>query len=532
MRLRSAGETLRAHLPQRLRWEPWSVLVPLVLLQWLVVAYIAHRATHNGWLYYHNPSATRVYTTAWILGGGHLPLPYVGYGLPLLLAPVTWIAGANGLAALHIILAVQVLLLLPLAVVGMYVLGARSGGRLLGYASAAVWTLMPLASLHYFPGRNWIDQTLPTTLGLTELQYFPSLLAVALAAVLVLRTLDEPRLVSAAAAGVAAGLAVAIEPTNVVFLAAPLVAFAAARRLRELGAFVAALAPCLLAYLLWRERGGGHIGTLSQLLLLPGPTRYHFSWSYTLHVRFIQLQTTSWSPRLLEWIALAGVVALLKRSPVRALFFGTWVLAYILLGGGFRAYDGDNVAFWHVWMPAFPAFCVLLASLPLLWPGGDRRFALPFPYRPRVLVPLAAPALLGIILPLVVVAALPVLHSAHVAAEVRTTHEVVPLDRGPRATAAVSNGRVSLSWTTVGAPTHVTYTVYRTPVPVHCSDPRGATRCVFEMARLATTSGTTFSERPPKGVFSYRIALTANYLQNKRPGSTILIGPPVTVRTP
>ena len=91
---------------------------------------------------------------------------------------------------------------------------------------------------------------------------------------------------------------------------------------------------------------------------------------------------------------------------------------------------------------------------------------------------------------------------------------------------------MSLSWTAVTAPAKVTYSVYRTPVPVHCSDTRGATRCVFEMTRVGTTSATTFSEKPPKGVFSYRIALTANYLENKLPGSTILVGRPVTVRTP
>lgn len=529
MRLRSAGETLRAHLPRRLPWEPWSVLVPLVVAQWLVVARVARYGAHNGWLYYHDRVATREYTTAWILGGGHIPLPYTGYGLPLLLAPVTWFTGPNALAALHVILPVQILLLLPLGALGAFVLGARSGGRLLGYASAAVWTLGPLASLHYFPGHRWLDQTLPMILGLTELRYLPAMLAVLLAGVFVLRALDERRLVDAAAAGVAAGIAIAIEPTNVVFLAAPLVAFGAARRARELAVFLAGLAPCLLTYLLWRERGLGHIGTLSQALLLPGPT--DLTWHDNLRVQFIQLQSASWSPRVLEWIAVAGFVALLKRSPVKSLFFGTWLAAYVLLGGVYRAHYADSVTFWHVWMPAFPAFCVLMASLPLLWPGADRRLALPFPYRPRRLIPLAVPAVLGAIVPLAVVAALPVLHDSHVATEVKATHEFVPLDRGPRASADVSAGRVTLSWTTVDTPAKVTYTVYRTPVPIHCSDARGATRCGFELTRLATTNATTFSERPPKGVYSYRVALTANYLKNKLPGSTILIGPPVTVRT-
>lgn len=528
MRLRSAGATLRARLPRHLPWEPWSVLIPLILAQWLVVADVAHRAAHNGWLYFHDRTATWTYTTSWIVGGGHLPRPFVGYGLPLLTAPVTWLTGPSSLAALHIILPVQIVLLLPLGALGAYVLGARSGGRILGYTSAAVWTLGPLASLQYFHGTRWLDQVLPTVLGLTELRYLPATLALLLAGVLVLRALDERRLVDAAAAGVAAGIAIAIEPTNVVFLAAPLVAFGTARRARELGTFVAAVTPCLLTYLLWRERGLGHIGTLSQALLLPSPTQ--FTWQ-NLRVQFLQLQGASWSPRVLEWIAVAGFVALLKRSTVKSLFFGTWIVAYVLLGSTYRSPAGDSVGFWHVWMPAFPAFCVLMASLPLLWPGADRRLALPFPYRPRRLLPFAAPAALGVIVPLAVVAALPVLHDSHVAAEVKATHEFVPLDRGPRASAEVSNGRVILSWTAVDAPATVTYTVYRTPMPVHCSDARGSTRCVFEMARLTTTRATTYSERPPKGVFSYRIALTANYVKNKLPGSVILIGPPVTVRT-
>ena len=43
MRLRSAGETLRAHVPRRVPWEPWSVLVPLIVAQWLVVALVTLR---------------------------------------------------------------------------------------------------------------------------------------------------------------------------------------------------------------------------------------------------------------------------------------------------------------------------------------------------------------------------------------------------------------------------------------------------------------------------------------------------------
>jgi hypothetical protein len=73
MRLRSALESLRLRLPHHLPREPWSVLVPLILVQWLGVATIAHRAKHNDWLFAHDATVTWSYTTAWILGGGHIP---------------------------------------------------------------------------------------------------------------------------------------------------------------------------------------------------------------------------------------------------------------------------------------------------------------------------------------------------------------------------------------------------------------------------------------------------------------------------
>ena len=123
--------------------------------------------------------------------------------------------------------------------------------------------------------------------------------------------------------------------------------------------------------MLWRERGLGYVGTLSQALLLPPPTQ--FTWWYNLQVALGELQRSTWSLRFLEWIAVAGFVGLLKRSPVKALFFGAWLGAYVLATGDSRVLTTDDVAFWHIWMPAFPAYCVLMASLPLLWPGADRR---------------------------------------------------------------------------------------------------------------------------------------------------------------
>jgi hypothetical protein len=533
MRLRNAGATLRAHLPRRLPREPWSVLVPLVLLQWLVVADIAHRAKHNGWLYYHDGTTTWTYTSAWILGRGNIPDAHVGHGLPFVLAPVTWLSGPNFVAALHVILAVQVLVLLPLGALGAYVLGARSGGRLVGYSAAFIWTVGPLASLHYFIGPNWLDQTLPMALGLTALGYLPGMLALLLAAVFVLRTLDDRRLLDAATAGVAAGVAIAIEPRNAFFLAAPLVAFAAARRARELGTFGVALAPCVLTYLLWRERGLGHVGTLSQALLLPPPTQ--FTWWYNLRITFLELQSSTWSLRFLEWIVVAGFVGLLKRSPMKALFFGAWLGAYVLAAGDSRASTIAGVSFWHEWLPALPAFCVLMASLPLLWPRAGRRVADRLAYRPRRFVPAAVTGgipLIVALVPLAAVAAAPV-HRGQDVVELPLANQFVPIDASLRASAREDGRRVILSWHARTLPANVFYAVYRTRGPndgLDCTDTGGATRCVLVMRRIGTTRQTTFSDLPPKGAFTYRVILMANDANNTAIVSPTSLSPPVNVR--
>lgn len=519
MRLRSAGATLRARLPQRLPWEPWSVVVPLILVQWLVVADIAHRAKHNGWLFHHDGTDTWAFTAAWVFGRGHVLRASVGYGLPLLYAPVTWITGSNLVAALHVILPLQVLVLLPLGVLGAFALGARSGGRVVGYASAFIWTIGPLASISYFAQHTfWVDRILPAIVGLTETGYLPATLALLLAGVFILRALDERQLVDAACAGVAAGIAIAIKPSNVLFLAAPLVAFAAARRARELGAFAAALLPCLGTYVIWRERSAGHIGSLSEALLLPAGvhlSRYHLDVNIGHY-----LQEVSWSMRVLEWVAVAGFVGLLKRSPVKALFFATWLGAYVLAEGTTRLTQADGVVFWHLLMPAFPAYCVLLASLPLLWPRADRRLADPFPYRPRRVVPatvLAGLALVAALVPLAAVAAVPTLTAPDTVYGL-ATRELVPVDRALLPVARVEQGRVLLSWKAQHLPATVFYSVYRSAGP-------------NLGRRLTVTRRTAFSEVPPRGTFTYRVAVVASELATPTSGPTVSISPPVTVRT-
>ncbi len=74
---------------------------------------------------------------------------------------------------------------------------------------------------------------------------------------------------------------------------------------------------------------------------------------------------TVWSVALLEWLALAGIVGALIRSPLLGTAVGGWLLAAVLWGAH-RGYDG--AVFWSSLAAAVPAAAVVLSSLALLVP--------------------------------------------------------------------------------------------------------------------------------------------------------------------
>ena len=123
--------------------QPWNVLVPLVVLQWLLLLLLTRRIEHNGWLFTQDGAGTSFWSTAWSLAHGHLPSPLVGFGWPLLLAPLAAIRRANYLDALPVLVLLQTLVALPLMVAAVYGVASRIGGRWLGYSSAAGWVLIP-----------------------------------------------------------------------------------------------------------------------------------------------------------------------------------------------------------------------------------------------------------------------------------------------------------------------------------------------------------------------------------------------------
>ena len=252
-------------------------------------------------------------------------------------------------AAVGAIELLNVLVLGPIGLVCAYRIGAAAGGAALGAWTLLVWVAAPWA-MHAVTLASYDatlrDRVLPLGLGLTPEPGYAAGVALLVAAALLTAT--------GAATTVAAGLATAagvlLTPEAVLFAAPAALALLAARRPKELGFFLAAIAPALLVTLVWRQP------TLDELSL--DRLRGHFAG----------LREYFWSQRVLQWLPVAGAIAIGRRSVPLAFLLGGWFGAFLLAQGtraGVRLDDGE---LFRVLLPALPAYVLLAAALPLLVP--------------------------------------------------------------------------------------------------------------------------------------------------------------------
>jgi len=515
------------------RSQPWNVLLPLVLLQWLLLLLLTRRIVHNGWLFAQDATATRFYSTAWSFAHGHIPPALVGYGWPLLTAPIAGITGMNFLDGLPALVLLQTLVLLPLALLAVYGVASRIGGRPLGYVAAAGWVVVPYAvhplfGAGYHP--TYVEQLLPRGLGLTGLGGLPSLVCVLVAAYFAVSSIDTADPVHAALGGLFAGFAVALDPANILFLAAPAVGYALAQRWSTALVFGAALLPALLAVTLWQYRGLGHVPHIHAQVDL-----------HHLKALRVDFRDAFYSDRLVELPFIAGVIALGRRSWIKSAFVSAWFLSYLLVRGSAPETSVGTGSWFGALMPAYPAFLIACCSMLLLVPRLGQRLAdAPAVHHPPRLhwrdQRVVAVAIVLAALPLVVIAALPLQKSSALVAY-PDEGALVPVDNDLQPSANGGHVAAQLVWPSVqsdGAATF--YTVFRSPADgsggVSCNSDRGAGRCVLAMQRLAgstVNSYLDFNPEVPAGRWTYRVGLSANWHADLNAGGLLALSPPVDV---
>jgi hypothetical protein len=545
--VREAGRTLDWLLER-----PRAVLGTLIGAQVAATIILALSVTHNGWVYFQGGDQIVNTTTGWLLGRLDLPGTETGYLWPLVQAPLTWLTGPTYVQALPALVVLQVFVLGPIAVFCVYGIAARIGGRLLGYWASFLWVIAPFAAIPLFVDRyqeRWSEHFLPQALGLTAMPDYPSMLLVLASAFFLVRSLDANRLAEAAIAGLLLGAAGGLKPPNFLLGAGAALAYLAARRWREGFVFAAAVVPSVLLLAVWKERGLGQLPVFSleevQLAAGSGLVALDIDRYIELDVdhwrqQMNYLREFFWSARLAQWVPLAGLLAVVRvrRGPVAALLAG-WLGAFIVVKGFSTRADIQANTFWRLLMPAWPAYLLLLASIPLLVPTlarrlGDRlRSPAASAVAPRWVVLVAA---LTVAVPGAAIAA-----SSPVEGPSRAVYQddqgnfiLTPVDDGVRLLVERSGTGQRLIWTS-GGPWRgdVFYRVYRTNGPgpdVECehSDGARAVYCYVRSVPIETTRELEFVDPAPPPGATYRIGIGTNWADDADQGDVFTFSPSVS----
>jgi hypothetical protein len=253
---------------------------------------------------------------------------------------------------------------------------------------------------------------------------------------------------------------------------------------------------------------------------------------------------------------------------VHALFLVTWFVAYVVVKASSPVVSVETGSFWRLLMPAFPALCLMVASLPLLWPRTGLTLPARFPVARRRLLPpwppiAAAAVVLGLV-PLVLISAARIekptvrngqLIASAPAAKFFIENIYLPLSNQVHLQLHrdAARGIERLSWTS--PPTHGTkvfFRVFRSPTdqfafqgnppePGDPSLPHGhyGVRCLplllapndcrVEMNVIATTRAHRFAEGVGTGDWTYRVGMSANYANDPTLGDVLILSPPVRV---
>nr|MBA2742486.1 hypothetical protein [Actinomycetota bacterium] len=482
-----------------------------------------------------------------------LPPTEVGYLWPLVQAPLTWFTGATFVQVLPPLVVLNVLVLGPVAVLSVYGIAAHIGGRLLGYWAATLWVIAPFAAIPMFTDRyheKWIDQFVPQALGLTAMPDFPSMVLVLAAAFFVVRSFERDRLPEAILAGLLAGAAGGLKPPNYLFVAGAVLAYPVARRWREGAAFVLALVPSLILLAFWKWSGLGQLPVLAleQARLAAGtaPVALELDLDRYLELDLEHwrnemggLREFFWSARVAQWAPFAGLLAVLRvrRYPIAALLAG-WLGAFILVKGFSTRASIEANTFWRLLMPAWPAYLLLFASIPLLVPTLARRLGERL--RPPAARAVSRRAVIAAFMLTLAIPAVAIAASSPTDSPERAVYQddvgnfiLTAVDDGVELSVRRAGSGQELTWTT-GGPwrADVSYRVYRTAGPgpdVECegSDGARAQYCYVRSAPIATTREPRFVDTAPlAGGATYRIGIATNWADDPAQGDVFALSPP------
>jgi len=289
--------------------------------------------------------------------------------------------------------------------------------------------------------------------------------------------------------------------------------------------------------------GGGHAGGLfghvdnavHRLLDIPG-AYLSFDWHH-MGQNLRALQEVFWSVRLLEFLLVAGVIALLVRGRRRGLFVVAWFLAIALVKGASSQASVFDTSLYRYLLPAWPAWVLIVASVVFFWPRGAearKRSTVPraspqAPSRPSNGLLVGSLLVLGLI-PLTLTLAATRTPAGTIAQMV--SGALVPIVDFRLTAKQTGPHSVALTWR--GLKTGQTASVYRVfsgpNDGCHVTN-EGTPRCLFHMPKMWWTERAvaTASDAKP-GRVTYRVALAADWrFDANSEADLVLLSKPVTI---
>jgi hypothetical protein len=532
----------------RLLEHPRAVVGTLIGAQIGATILLALAVDHNGWVWFQGGDQIWLSTQGWLLGQLDLPPTELGYLWSYALTPIMWITGPTYVQALPPLVVLQVLVLGPIALLCVYDLACRIGGRLLGYWAALLWTVAPFATIPLFVDRyqeRFGDQFLPQALGLTAMSDYPSMVLLLAAAVFVARSLESAQWHDAVLAGLLLGAATAIKPPNLLMGVGAALAYLVARRFRNGLAFGAAIVPSLLVLAFWKERGLGGIPALgleeTRLAASAATTAISVDVDqyFDLNVdhwleQMGQLREFFFSARVAQWAPVAGLLAIVRvrRGAIAALLAG-WLAAFLVVKGFSPRATIESGSFWRLLMPAWPAYLLLLASIPLLVPTLARRLGerlrVPVP-RPVAVRWLVVVLVVTVLVPAAAIAASSPLEGPDQALTQDDAGNFIltSVDESVQLSVERTPDGNRLTWTDDPWRADVFYRVYRAnDADYECENTDGhpAQSCYFYGTLLESVSEHEFLDPDAPPGATYRIGVGTNWIGDPAFGDVFAFSP-------
>ena len=249
------------------------------------------------------------------------------------------------------------LVLAPAAVVAALCLGSAVGGRAIGLLSALLLVTLPAVGVLYALAGyrdTYVDRVLPEAVGIAAGGRFPAAALSLVAGALAIRGLTTDGRRIALLAGLVAGTAALAHPSGVLVLVGIGLAYAIAWRPREGAVLALGAAPGVV------------------LAAVAYGIELDVSWD-AFTGNMTGLREYLWSNRLLQWLPLAGAIGAARGSlPVGCLLAG-WFGAFAFVFGASPQLGAEDGSYLVAFVPALPAYSLLVACIPMLVPTLPRR---------------------------------------------------------------------------------------------------------------------------------------------------------------